>query len=97
MSSIDLTCDVGTFLKLRHPLWIASAHYSEKRSVIDAWVEQEPAALTLKTSHKNPKEELKDSIRQKTYPSMNRLGRSLLLRGPKHKELHSYAATADLA
>src|SRR5258708_24448278 len=97
MSDVDLTSQIGNFLTLRHPFWIASAHYSEKEAAIDAWVEIQPAALTLKTAHKAPiREEEKKTTRHKTIESMTRLCRSFYCDGPKQKELITYERTAEL-
>ena len=96
MSQVDLAVDIGGFLRLRHPFWIASAHYTERESVLDAWVAFDPAALTLKTSHKTPAQEKKKKIRRKTDVCLPRFGRSFYCDGPKHEELLSYDRTAKL-
>jgi len=97
MSEIDLTAPVGKALTLRQPFWIASAHYSERESVIDTWAEIQPAALTLKTAHKAPVAiEEKKTTRHRTIESMTRLSRSYYCDGPKQKELITYERTAEL-
>jgi dihydroorotate dehydrogenase len=97
MSEIDLTSQVGDFLKLRHPFWIASAHYSENEAVIRAWAEVRPAALTLKTAHRAPiDQETTETTRHRTTESMSRLCRSYYCDGPKQKELIPYEKAAEL-
>src|ERR1700684_4263484 len=96
MSLIDLSTNIGGFLQLRNPLWIASAHYSHKASAIKAWKEITPAALTLKTSHKEKEVEQKNLIRQKTEKILPRFGRSLYVDGAKQDELLTYADTQEL-
>jgi dihydroorotate dehydrogenase len=99
MPAADLTTSVGTFLTLREPLWIASAHYSQDTSALAAWRDQgvAPAALTLKTSQRTPPvENGKTTLRFATYPHFSRFGRSYYCDGPKHKEFLPYAATASL-
>ncbi len=97
MSEIDLTSQVGNFLKLRHPFWIASAHYSENAAVVKAWSELRPAALTLKTAHKAPiDKEATETTRHRTTESMSRLSRSFYCDGPKQKELITYEKAAEL-
>ncbi len=81
---------------MRSPLWIASAHYSHKASVIKAWKSISPAALTLKTSHINKEIEAKATIRQKTNIILPRFGKSLYVDGPKQDELLSYLETQEL-
>jgi len=97
MPEIDLTAPIGEIFNLSQPFWIASAHFSEKESVIDTWAEIEPAALTLKTAHKAPIEDSKaKSIRSKTSEFLNRFSRSYYCDGPKTKELLTYERTAEL-
>jgi dihydroorotate dehydrogenase len=97
MSEIDLASPIGNFLTLNQPFWIASAHFSEKESVIDTWADIRPAALTLKTSCKAPIE-VKETkqIRRKTTEFMTRFSRSYYCDGPKTKELITYERTAEL-
>jgi dihydroorotate dehydrogenase len=83
-------------LTLRNPFWIASAHYTHKDSVIRAWKEFEPAALTLKTTHRYEGAEDKPTIRQKTDQLLRRFGKSFYCDGPKQEELLSYAQAAEL-
>lgn len=95
MIHVDLTTKIGN-LELANPYWISSAHYSHRESVIEAWQEMAPAALTLKTSDINPKREEKKSVREKTQRILPRYGRSFYCDGPKHEELLSYERTAEL-
>jgi dihydroorotate dehydrogenase len=98
LQSIDLTCDIGNGLTLREPFWIASCHLTSRPSVLRAWRRFSPAALTLKTSKRNPKVEAKPSIRYRLGldPSVSRFGKSLYCDGSKHKEFLTYDATAKL-
>jgi dihydroorotate dehydrogenase len=97
MAEIDLTTPIGKILNLSQPFWIASAHFSEKESVIDTWAEIEPAALTLKTAHKAPIEDSKaKSIRSKTTEFLNRFSRSYYCDGPKTRELLTYERAGEL-
>lgn len=96
MAQVDLTTKIGTFLTLRHPLWIASAHRSHKESIIRSWKDLSPAALTLKTSRKVVEAETKSIIRQKTDKILPRFGRSLYSDGPKQEELLPYERTREL-
>ena len=96
MSQVELAADIGNFLTLAHPFWVSSAHYSHKDSAIRAWKEIEPAAITLKTSHRRIEEEKKDLVREPTDPVIPRFGRSFYCDGPKQDELLSYEQTASL-
>lgn len=96
MIHVDLTAKIGDFLELANPYWISSAHYSHKESVIEAWKEFAPAALTLKTSDIAPKKEEKKSIRERTQRILPRYGRSFYCDGPKQEELLTYERTAEL-
>lgn len=96
MIHVDLTTKIGDFFELANPYWIASAHYSHKESVIKAWEDLSPAALTLKTSDNKPANESKGSVREKTQKILPRYGRSFYCDGPKHEELLTYEATSEL-
>lgn len=96
MIHVDLTTKIGDFLELANPYWISSAHYSHKESVIEAWREFSPAALTLKTSDIDPKREEKKAVREKTQKILPRYGRSFYCDGPKQDELLTYERTAEL-
>jgi dihydroorotate dehydrogenase len=96
MIHVDLTTKIGDFLELTSPYWISSAHYSHKESVIEAWEEFSPAALTLKTSDINPEREDKRLVREKTQKILPRYGRSFYCDGPKQEELLTYERTAEL-
>lgn len=96
--SVDISAKVFENFVLRNPFWVASAHYSDNESAIRQWKSIKPAALTLKTSHKSPPQEVKhpDSVRQITAAMLPRFGRSLYCDGVKQKELLTYEATAKL-
>jgi dihydroorotate dehydrogenase len=96
MIHVDLTTKIGDFLELANPYWISSAHYSHKESVIEAWKEFSPAALTLKTSDIDPKKEDKKSVRERTHKILPRYGRSFYCDGPKQDELLTYERTEEL-
>jgi dihydroorotate dehydrogenase len=97
MSEIDLTAQLGSVLRLQDPFWVASAHYSENEPILETWAEIQPAALTLKTSHRAPIDQTDSrSIRRKTTDFTDRLSRSYYCDGPKKKELLTYERAAEL-
>jgi dihydroorotate dehydrogenase len=98
MAKIDLSVNIGGFLDLAEPLWIASAHYSTSKQSVSAWKREGivPAAFTLKTSKRLVEAEEKKTVRYPTNPSLPRFGRSFYCDGPKQLEFLTYEATADL-
>lgn len=98
MAHVDLTATIGDFLKLREPLWISSAHYSQNEGVVSEWADLDspPAALTLKTSRRVIPTEEKDQVRFCTAPALPLYGRSYYCDGPKQTELLTYEQTAKL-
>ena len=96
MPEIDLTTKVGRLFTLRHPFWIASAHYTEKESAIESWKEVQPAALTLKTASTVRTLKEKKRIREKTLAILPRFGYSLYCDGAKQDEYLTYEGAADL-
>jgi dihydroorotate dehydrogenase len=96
-ATVDLTTHLGTGLILSEPLWIASSHLTSSESAIDAWESIRPAALTLKTSKRNPVYEPdKVPLHEKLHPTVGRYGKTTYCDGPKHEEFHTYPHTARL-